>query len=93
MDSIDNDSFVYSSWEQDNKIVRVYSTWTPGACRSHGDSNSWPPTTPTATGTLPAKLGELSELEKLDLWDNFLEGEELEIEAVKVQNFLWYMRS
>lgn len=30
---------------------------------------------PSTSGELPAELGELSLLEKLDLWDNFLEGE------------------
>lgn len=29
----------------------------------------------TISGRIPAKLGELRKLEKLDLWDNFLQGE------------------
>lgn len=31
----------------------------------------------TTSGKIPAQLGELSKLEKLDLWDNFIEGEPL----------------
>lgn len=29
----------------------------------------------SSAGPLPARLGELRALEKLDCWDNFLEGE------------------
>lgn len=55
--------------------------------------DSWLPTTTTVTGTLPAKLGELSELEKLDLWDNFLEGIKSSRSDILVQNFLYMFSS